>query len=94
METIFSTLFVCSALVTITFMVLLSLPQSKLRSVCLELFQYVLAAGLILLTLSPVDMVPDLFFPVGFVDDLGYIAAAIATIKSAREKATSRKNIS
>lgn len=74
----------CSSLLFLTFMVLLALPQSKLRAVGLEVAKYAVAAGLLLLVPSPVDVLPDVVPGVGWFDDIGYIVAAIAAFRSAR----------
>jgi len=94
MTTVFTTMIVCVSIVSMAFIVLLALPQSKLRSVFMELFQYVLAAGLVLLVLSPIDPIPDVIFPVGFLDDLGYIVGAFASIRAAQEQRHDRELMS
>lgn len=94
MTTVFTTLVICASIISVTFMVLLALPQSKLRSICIEIFQYFLAAGLVLLVLSPIDPIPDLIFPVGFLDDIGYIAGAFAAIRAAQKQRQERDLLS
>lgn len=47
---------------------------------------YVVAAGLVLLTLSPIDLIPDFIPVVGLLDDLGYIVGVIAAIRAAYNK--------
>lgn len=74
----------CSSLLFLTFLVLLALPQSKLRAVGLEVSKYAMVAGLILMIPNPADVVPDVIPVLGFADDLGYIVAAIAAFRSAR----------
>lgn len=66
-----------AGLLIITF-VLLALPRSRLRSVGIELMKYAVAAACALLLISPIDILPFLPF-----DDVGYIVAGIAAIRSA-----------
>ncbi|MBX3396699.1 MAG: DUF1232 domain-containing protein [Phycisphaerae bacterium] len=63
--------------------VLLAMPQSKLRSVGLEMSKWALACGLLLLIPSPVDCLPDIVPGVGWLDDIGYILGALGAAKSA-----------
>ncbi len=72
----------CSTLLFLAMLILLALPQSKLRAVGLELTKYALAAGLFLLVPSPVDVVPDVVPGIGWLDDIGYLVAAIAAVRS------------
>lgn len=74
----------CSTLVFVVTLVLLALPPSKLREVGIECVKWGVVAGLVVLTFSPIDLLPGL--P---LDDLVYIVGAILTGKSAlgsREK--------
>ena len=84
MASVLNTIFVCGTIVTVAFFVLLAMPKSKLRAFLLQICNYMIAAGLALLVISPIDVIPDPFFPIGFVDDFGCIIAAISAIKSAR----------
>jgi len=74
----------CSTLLFLTMLILLALPQSKLRAVGLEVAKYAMAAGLVLMVASPADVIPDVIPVLGFADDIGYIVAAIAAFRSAR----------
>lgn len=94
MEAFFSFLKVfvlCGSLLFIAMLVLLSLPQSKLRCVGLELAKWAMCAGLILLVPLPIDAVPDVVPGLGIVDDLGYIVAAVAAARSALADGKKRK---
>lgn len=73
----------CGAVFFITTTVLLALPQSKLRSVGLEMCKWALVCGLLLMVPSPVDVLPDVVPGVGWLDDIGYIVGAIGAAKSA-----------
>lgn len=93
-ESLFSFLKVfvlCGSLLFIAMLVLLSLPQSRLRCVGLELSKWVLCAGLALLTVSPIDALPDAIPVVGWLDDIGYIVAAVAAARSAMGDRKKRK---
>lgn len=79
----------CGTVFFITTLVLLAQPQSMLRSVGLEMTKWAMACGLLLLVPSPVDVIPDVIPGLGWLDDIGYIIAAIGTAGSAlgeREK--------
>jgi len=81
----------CGTLLLLAMLILTALPQSKLRTVGLELTKYALAAGLFLLVPSPVDVVPDVVPGIGWLDDIGYLAAAIASVRSGLGERTKRK---
>lgn len=72
----------CSTLLFLAMLILLALPASRLRTVGLELLKYAVAVGLVLLCASPVDVLPDVVPVVGWLDDIGYIVAAIASVRS------------
>lgn len=74
---------ICGTVFFITITVLLSLPQSKLRCVGLEISKWAMACGLVLLVPTTVDALPDVIPVAGWIDDIGYIAGAIGAAKSA-----------
>lgn len=74
---------VCGTVLFLAFMVLLSLPQCRLRAVGVECSKWALAVGLALLVPSPVDVIPDVVPGIGWLDDVGYIAGAVCAAKSA-----------
>lgn len=80
------TLAICGSLLAFTMIVLLSLPASRLRAVALEVTKWLVVSGLVLLTFSPLDLLPGL--P---VDDAVYIIAAILTGRSALKDREARK---
>ncbi len=86
-------MFVCFTILSLAFVVLLAMPKSKLRSYLIEVMKYIGAAILVLLVVSPIDIIPDVLPVLGWGDDLGYIAAAIASIRSARKEHHERKLI-
>lgn len=81
----------CSTLLFLATLILLALPQSKLRAVGLELTKYALAAGLVLMVPLPIDVVPDIVPGIGWLDDIGYIVAAIAAVRSGLGEREKRK---
>ena len=79
----------CSTVLLLVMLVLLALPQSRLRCVGLEMAKYALAGGLVVLWLSPLDVIPSVVPLVGWLDDIGYMVGAVGAISSAlgeREK--------
>lgn len=68
----------CSSLLFLATLVLLALPQSRLRATGLEMVKWALVAGLVLLIFSPLDLLPGL--P---IDDVFYLIGVILTGKSA-----------
>lgn len=63
---------ICTTLLFALFIVLLAMPNSRLRSAVMEMLGWTVSAGSAVLVISPVDLIP--FFP---VDDVGYIIAGI-----------------
>ena len=72
----------CATVFAVVFVILIAMPQSKLRSICVELMKYVFAGLCCLLIMSPIDIVPDFLVGPGQIDDLGYIVAAILAVRS------------
>lgn len=73
------------------FLVLLSLPKSRLRAVGLEFSKYAGAALLVLLVPSPIDILPDPVPVIGWLDDVGYIAGAVMAVRSALQDRKQRQ---
>ncbi len=73
----------CASVVFIVTIILLALPKSRLRAISLEVMKWVLAFGLFVLVPSPIDLAPDIAPPFTYLDDLGYAAAGVASIRSA-----------
>ncbi|MCA9215578.1 MAG: DUF1232 domain-containing protein [Planctomycetales bacterium] len=84
---------ICLTILAVGFLILLAMPQSRLRSVCLEIGKYLLAFILGLLIISPVDVIPDIVPFVGLGDDLTYLLAAISAVTSARKEHQLRKQL-
>lgn len=81
MQSIMSTiqmLMVCGTLLGLAFFVLLSMPQSQLRAFLLPIIGWGVAIFCGFYCISPIDIVPEaLLGPVGFIDDLGAVAAGL-----------------
>ncbi|MFO0942342.1 MAG: DUF1232 domain-containing protein [Pirellulales bacterium] len=74
-----TTLIVCMTILGIAFMVVLAMPQSKMREVSKNVM---LAICCFIYVVSPIDVLPEIALgPFGFLDDLG---AAVVGIKAAR----------
>lgn len=81
---VIQTLFVCGTALAVAFVVLLSLPQSKLRAFLLPIVGWCIAILCAIYCISPVDLVPEaLLGPFGLVDDVGALVAGIAAVRSA-----------
>lgn len=70
----------CGTLFFIATVVLLSLPQSRLRSVGIEIVKWAAVGVLAILVVSPIDLLPGVPF-----DDIAYILGALASGNSAVE---------
>lgn len=81
----------CGTVIFIATLILMALPQCKLRSIGLEMTKWVIAGGLVLLIPSPVDAIPDVLPGIGWVDDIGYALGAVAAAKSAMKEHRSRQ---
>ena len=68
----------CSSLLFLATLVLLAWPNGRLRATGLEMIKWAVVVGLILLTFSPLDLLPGL--P---IDDVFYLIGIILTGKSA-----------
>lgn len=80
------TVFVCGALVFMTMLVLMALPQCRLRYVGLEMVKYGIVGGLTLLIILPTDLLPGV--P---IDDVFYLIGAIAAGNSASKDRARRR---
>lgn len=78
-------------LILITFMVLLSLPQSKLREIVMPFVAWGFVVLCTVYVISPLDVLPEAFLgPFGLVDDFGAavlgVTTALATINARKQK--------
>jgi len=87
MQSVFSiiqSMFWCGTVLAVTFAVLLSLPNSKLRSFLLPIIGWCIAIFCAIYCISPVDFIPECVLgPFGLVDDLGVLVTGIAAARAA-----------
>lgn len=75
-------LMTCGAVLLLAMMILISMPKSKLREFLMPIVGWSMALFCGAYVISPVDVVPEVFFgPFGLVDDA---VAAVAGFASAR----------
>lgn len=69
---------ICGTLLVGGFMVLVAMPQSKMREILMPIVGWAVAALSAVYVVSPLDIVPD-FIPIaGWLDDGGAIVTGIA----------------
>ena len=78
-------------LITMTFLILLALPQCRLREILMPFVAWGFVALCGAYAISPVDILPEIVLgPFGLVDDLGAVVAgvgtAISTIQANKRK--------
>lgn len=87
METI-RFLILCGTILALAMLVLVSLPQSKLRDCIMPVVGWGFALFCGLYVLSPIDIVPEaLLGPFGVVDDVGAVILGVASARSAMSAA-------
>ena len=88
METVFKTMQLalgCGTLLLLAFLVLLALPNSRLRAVVMPVVSWLMVIACGFYVVSPLDVIPEAMFgPFGLVDDIGaglvgYAAYKLAT---------------
>ena len=89
---LFRLLVIFGGLLAMTFLILLALPQSKLREIVMPFVAWAFVALCGLYAISPVDVLPEILLgPFGLVDDLGAVVlgvgTAISTIQAQKRKA-------
>ncbi len=76
-----NTMIMCMTLLVIAFMVVLALPQSKMREVVKN---GLLAVGCVIYVLSPIDFIPEIALgPLGAIDDVGAVVVGVVAAKKA-----------
>lgn len=77
-------LVLCGTVLAIAFVVLLSMPQSKLRAFLLPICGWCVAIFCGVYAISPVDIVPEVALgPFGLIDDIGAVVAGISAARTA-----------
>jgi uncharacterized membrane protein YkvA (DUF1232 family) len=79
----------------LTFLILLALPQCRLREIVMPFVSWGFVALCTAYALSPIDVLPEVFLgPFGLIDDVGAVIAAVLTAQSAirtqREKSEAK----
>jgi len=77
------TFLVCGTVLFVVMLVLLALPQSKLRCVGLEIAKWIMAGVLLVMVPLPCDLLPDIAPPFTYIDDVGYLVGAVAAARGA-----------
>jgi len=84
----------CGTMLGVTFAVLLSLPESKLRDFLIPIFGWCVAIFLGLYCISPIDIVPEaLLGPIGLIDDVGAFVTGIAAARVAMSRTKNKSKI-
>lgn len=88
------TLILCGTALAAAFLVLLAMPQSRLRDFLMPFVGWAVAALSTIYIVSPIDIVPD-FIPIaGWLDDGGALMTAIAGAVMAMRAQSEQKKIS
>lgn len=86
LKTIFIGFFIFAGL----FIILLSLPKSKLRSFVLEIFGWVSAGASVVYVILPFDFLPDVLPVMGWIDDIGAVIIGLSSAIAAYSKRKKR----
>jgi uncharacterized membrane protein YkvA (DUF1232 family) len=83
---------IVGGVIVITFMILLALPQCKLRQMLMPFVAWGFVALCAAYAISPVDAFPEILFgPAGLVDDLGAVVLGVGTAAATINAAKKRK---
>jgi hypothetical protein len=74
---------VVAGILALGFLILLSLPKSRLRSCLLEIFGWGTTAATAASVVSPVDPIPDLIPLLGHLDDVGAVVVGLLALGTA-----------
>ncbi len=88
---------IVGGLIVVTFMVLLALPQCKIRDMLMPFVAWGFVALCAAYAISPVDVLPEIVLgPFGLFDDAGAViagvATAMATIRAKKQKHSARND--
>jgi uncharacterized membrane protein YkvA (DUF1232 family) len=76
----------CGTVLLLTFVVLLAMPNSKLRAVLLKIVGWAVVVLCIFYGISPIDILPEAFLgPLGLIDDVVAIGVAIGAASAAMQ---------
>lgn len=93
MQSLFDTIemmLTCGTILAVSFFVLLSIPQCKLREFLLPVVGWCVAIFCGIYCISPVDLLPEVVLgPFGYLEDIG---AAVTGIAAARMAMNPSKN--
>ena len=77
----------------ITMMILMNMPHSPLRDLCVQIVGWVFAIFCAIYCISPIDILPEAFLgPFGLVDDVGAAVVGIASAVAAWRAGKARSN--
>ena len=97
MSELFSTIRLIAALggvLLLAFMILLALPQSRLKEMVMPFVHWGVAALSVAYVVSPIDIMPEIVLgPFGLVDDLAAVAVAIGSVMTALNANKGQKQI-
>ena len=82
---------ICGTVLTIALFVMLSLPDSQLRTFLMPIVWWGVAILCGVWCISPLDPIPDVLFPVGFADDAGALIAGISAARKAMSLVKEKK---
>lgn len=75
---------ICATILGLAFLVLLSLPKSRLRVFLLRMAGYAAPVLAAVYVVSPIDLIPDVIPIIGWIDDAAAIAAGVTGFLVAR----------
>jgi uncharacterized membrane protein YkvA (DUF1232 family) len=80
-----SVIAICGSVLTLTMLILVALPQSKIRAALLQVFGWVFAAFCLIYFISPVDVLPEAILGpfLGLFDDAAAVMAGVAAARAA-----------
>ncbi len=89
---LFKLLVVVGGVIAMTFLILVALPQCKLRQMVMPFVAWAFVALCAAYAISPVDIVPEVIFgPFGLIDDLGAVVLGVGSAMTALSNAKARK---